>query len=86
MTLAQYLQWYDEVVGPTKRMMRMVPSDRLEWQLTPKSFSLGQLIAHIARSWKFGAIVMSGREAPLKNLREILVLAYFHQFLRNIFQ
>jgi uncharacterized damage-inducible protein DinB len=73
MTLTEYLAWFDEVVGPTERMMRMVPPDRLDWKLTDKSFTLGQLLAHISRSLWFNAQVFKGGELPAKNIREILV-------------
>lgn len=73
MTLTEYLMWFDEVVGPTERMMRLVPEDRLDWRLTEKSFTLGQLLAHIGRSLGFFALVVRGHDLPFKNMREILV-------------
>ena len=73
MTLPEYLIWFDEVVGPTEPMMRLIPEDRLDWRLTEKSFTLGQLIAHMNRSIWFNALVITGGDLPAKNIREILV-------------
>lgn len=73
MTIAQYLSWYDEVLAPTEPMIRLVPSEKLDWKLTGTSFTLGQLIAHIPGSLLFNGKVMGGEEWPMKSMREILV-------------
>ena len=73
MTIEQFLTWFDEVVEPTERIIRLVPPESLEWRLTPTSFSLGQLIKHIPAALRFGATVLRGDKPPLKNMREILI-------------
>lgn len=73
MTVQQYLGWYDEVLAPTERMIRLVPPDKLGWKLTENSFTLGQLIDHLGKALWFNAKVLGGEEWPLKSMREILV-------------
>lgn len=73
MTLAQYQTWFTEVVAPTGPMFRLVPSEHLEWRLTPASFSVGQLLAHIPGSLAFNASALNGEELPLKSMREVFV-------------
>ncbi|MDH4069387.1 MAG: DinB family protein [Ignavibacteria bacterium] len=72
MTLQDYLVWFDEVVGPTEPMIRLVDEDHLGWQLTERSFTLGQLIAHIPIAIQFNARVLL-QEGGLPSLREIMV-------------
>jgi hypothetical protein len=72
-TIQQYLGWYDDVLAPTERMLRLVPSDKLGWKLTETSFTLGQLIDHLGKALLFNSKVMGGEEWPLKSIREILV-------------
>jgi len=73
MTAKQYVVWYDEVLAPTERIVRLVPSDKLGWKLTDNSFTLGQLIDHIGKAISFNAKILNGEEWPLKSIREILV-------------
>lgn len=73
MTTKQYLSWFDEAVAPTVTMFRLVPPDKLDWKLTPRSFALGQLIDHIPKSLGFMRKVIAGEDLPLKSMREILV-------------
>src|SRR5512141_2246918 len=73
MTIQEYSVWFDDVVAPTDRMIRLVPQDKLGWKLTDTSFTMGQLIDHLHRSLAFNAEVIAGREWPLKSIREILV-------------
>ncbi len=55
-------------------MFRLVPLDKLDFRLTPTSFSVGQLLSHIPRALMFNAKVMAGSDWPLKSMREILVV------------
>ncbi|MFN0156728.1 MAG: DinB family protein [Bacteroidota bacterium] len=73
MTTQQYLSWFEEVVAPTVPMFKLVPPDKLDWKITPRSFALGQLIDHIPKSLGFNGKVIAGEELPLKSMREILV-------------
>ncbi|MDL1893583.1 DinB family protein [Sphingobacteriales bacterium CHB3] len=73
MTKAQYLSWFDEVVRPTEPTFLRVPAEKLDFQLTAKSFSVGQLLAHIPLSLLFLAKVIRRDELPYKSMREILV-------------
>ena len=54
-------------------MFRRVPSEKLDFRLTPTSFSLGQLLGHIPASISFMAKVIGHEELPLNSMREILV-------------
>jgi len=73
MTLAQYQTWLTEVIAPTAPMFRLVPPESLGWQLTPASFTVGQILAHIPRSLSFNAVVLGGGEPPARSMREIFV-------------
>lgn len=73
MTVQEYLGWLDDVVAPTEPMFRLVPDDKLDWQLTPGSFTPGQIMNHIPRSLSFMAKVIKKEELPLRSMREILV-------------
>jgi uncharacterized damage-inducible protein DinB len=73
MNAEQFLSWFQEVVRPTESMFREVPQSRLEWKLTPTSFSIGQLLSHIPRALWFNARVIDQADIPLKSLREILI-------------
>jgi uncharacterized damage-inducible protein DinB len=79
MTKAQYLDWFDEVVKPTEEIFRRVPSDKLDWKLTERSFTLGQLLRHIPGALAFFAMVMNSEDLPYKSLREIMVANRNHE-------
>jgi len=75
MTLQNYLQYFDEMLTPSVPLFRMVPPDKIDWKPTERSFTTGQLMAHIA-----GALGVYGRgiargEWGYASMREI--------FLRN---
>jgi uncharacterized damage-inducible protein DinB len=73
MTKAQYLAWFDEVLQPTEPTFRLVPPDKVDFKLTEKSFTIGQLLSHIPGALSFFAKVMNQEELPFKSLREIMV-------------
>lgn len=73
MTKSEYLSWFDEVVQPTEAIFRLVPSDKLGFQLTSRSFTIGQLLRHIPASFSYMAKVINREELPYKSVREILV-------------
>ncbi len=72
MTIAGYLTWFDEVVAPTEPMIRLVEDRFLESKLTERSFTIGQLIAHLPRSLRFNTKVLQAKE-DLPTMREILL-------------
>ncbi len=73
MTKAQYLAWFDEVVGPTESIFHLVPEDKLDWKLTETSFSIGQLLKHIPVSLEFFAKVMNNEPLPFRTMKEIMI-------------
>lgn len=73
MTLADYRTWFTEVLAPTAPMFRLVPPDRLQFQLTGSSFTLGQLLSHIPLGLSFQAATLRGEPLPVKSMREIFV-------------
>lgn len=73
MTKAQYLTWFEEVLQPTEPTFRLVPPDKLDFRLTERGFTIGQLLGHIPASLRFFSIVLNNEEPPLKSMREILV-------------
>ncbi len=73
MTKAAYLEWFTEVLRPTEPTFRLVPHEKIDFKLTERSFSIGQLLGHIPASLSFFAGVISNNEPPLKSMREIMV-------------
>ncbi len=73
MTKAEYLAWFDDVLQPTESTFRLVPADKLGFQLTPRSFTVGQQLRHIPGSFAYMAKVINQEELPYKSVREILV-------------
>jgi hypothetical protein len=72
MTISEYLGWFDEVLEPTEPMVRLVEASFLDWRPTERSFSVGQLIAHLPLALRFNAQVLR-QEEGLPTIREILV-------------
>ena len=56
MTLSEYLHYFDEMMGPTEALFRLVPPDKIDWKPTEDSFTAGQLMAQIG-----GALGAYGR-------------------------
>lgn len=72
-TKEQYLQWFAGILVATENMFRLVPPDAVDRKVTPRSFSIGQLLHHIPRSLEFNAVVLRGDPPLAKSLRHILV-------------
>src|SRR4051812_36912738 len=45
---AQFLEYWDSVRARTRRVVDCIPRDRLEWTPRPGSFTLGDLVRHLA--------------------------------------
>jgi|DewCreStandDraft_4_1066084.scaffolds.fasta_scaffold30432_4 uncharacterized damage-inducible protein DinB len=73
MTKAQYLSWFDEVVGPTESIFHLVPEDKLQWRLVESSFNVGQILKHIPLSLEFFAKVINNEPLPVRTMREIMI-------------
>lgn len=73
MTKAQFLSWFDEVVGPTESIFHLIPADKLQWKLTETSFTIGQLLRHIPLSLEFFARVMNNEQVPVRTMKEIMI-------------
>ena len=73
MTIEQYLSWFDDVLRTTEDMYHRVPTDKLNWKPTETSFTLGQLIEHMARAIRFNTRVIASEDLPLNSMREILI-------------
>jgi uncharacterized damage-inducible protein DinB len=73
MTKVEYLAWFTEVLQPTEPTFRLIPHDKVDFKLTERSFSLGQLLGHIPGSLAFFAKVVNNEELPFKSMREIMV-------------
>lgn len=73
MTTQEYFSWFDDVLETTASMYRLVPPDKLDWKPTAHSFSLGQLLEHMAKALWFNSRVITSEQWPLKSLREIFV-------------
>jgi uncharacterized damage-inducible protein DinB len=47
-TVPAFLDYYEKIRQRTLRVVRCVPSDKIEWRPAPGKFSIGDLIRHIA--------------------------------------
>lgn len=48
LTVPAFLDYYEKIRQRTLRVVRCVPSDKIEWTPAPGKFSIGDLIRHIA--------------------------------------
>ncbi len=74
MTVQNFLAYCDDMIPPTENVLRLVPSDKIDWKPTENSFTLGQQMAHLT-----GALSVYGRgiaagEWEFKSMRERFVL------------
>ena len=46
--VASFLEYLDKVHGRTLRVVRCIPSDKLEWSFREGKFTLGDLVRHVA--------------------------------------
>jgi uncharacterized damage-inducible protein DinB len=66
MTLAQMLlPEFDHEMANTRRLLEIVPGAEAAWQPHPKSYSLGDLAAHIAMLPLWGRLVLQQPELDL---------------------
>ncbi len=47
-TIASFLDYHEKIRQRTLRVVRCVPSDKIEWRPRPEKFTIGDLIRHIA--------------------------------------
>lgn len=73
MTLQNYLTYFDEMMQPTVPLFRLVPPDKIDWKPTENSFTIGQLMAHIAIALEVYARGLTSGNWGLKSMREIFV-------------
>lgn len=45
---SQFLEYWDSVRGRTRRVVTCIPRDRIEWTYRPGTFTLGDLVRHLA--------------------------------------
>jgi len=56
---------YDHEMTTTRKLLERVPEDKLAWKPHPKSFSLGQLAAHVATIPTWGEMTITKPEIDL---------------------
>src|SRR5262245_63871940 len=83
-SVKQFLEYWDNVRGRTRRVVTCIPQDRLEWTPRAGAFTLGDLVRHLATIERFMyAETVSGRPSSYSGCgRELAdgydaVLAYF---------
>jgi uncharacterized damage-inducible protein DinB len=52
-SVGQFLEYWDGVRGRTRRVVACIPPDRLEWTPRAGSFTLGDLVRHLATIERF---------------------------------
>jgi hypothetical protein len=72
MTTSDYLSWFDDVVAPTGPMFRLVRPEIMGWKPTERSFTVGQLLAHIPGSLVFNARILT-QPKDVPSLRQIFL-------------
>lgn len=83
-TISSFLDYYEKIRDRTRRVVRVIPPDRLEWTFRPGEWTLGDLVRHIAaiERWMYGE-TLSGRFTRYAGCSRDLadgydaVLAYF---------
>lgn len=73
MTVVDYLTYFDEMMKPTVPMFSLVPNDKIDWKPNENSFTVGQLMAHMAISLQFYARGLMAGDWGVKSMREIFV-------------
>ena len=46
--ISDFLPYYDRAKARTRRLLDLIPEDRLEWSPKPGDFTLGDLVRHLA--------------------------------------
>jgi len=83
-SIASFLDYYEKIRARTRRVVQVIPSDRLEWSIKPGKWTLGDLVRHIAaiERWMYGE-TLSNRPSRYTGCGRDLadgydaVLAYF---------
>ena len=85
-SVKQFLEYWDNVRGRTRRVVTCIPPDQLEWAPRAGAFSLGDLVRHLATIERFMyAETIAGRPSRYPGCgRELAdgydaVLAYFER-------
>jgi len=73
MTVKNYLSYFDEVVAPTEALFRKAPEEHLHWKPGEKSFTLSQLMTHMAQSLHVYAGGVASGDWGYSSMREIFV-------------
>jgi uncharacterized damage-inducible protein DinB len=61
-TASQFLEYWDSVRGRTRRVVTCIPPDKLEWTYRAGTFTLGDLVRHLATVERYMyAETLSGR-------------------------
>ena len=50
---ASFVRYFDRVRGRTVRVARLIPADRVEWSHREGSFTLGDLVRHLAAAERY---------------------------------
>ncbi len=64
MTKDEYYQCAMEAFRPAETLIRMVPSEKLDWRPRPKFMSLGQVICHLGEGIGKGLLVLETNSWP----------------------
>jgi uncharacterized damage-inducible protein DinB len=81
-SVRQFLEYWDSLRGRTRRVVACIPPDQLEWSARPGSFSLGDLVRHLATIERYMyAATVAGRPSRSQELAEgyQAVVAYFER-------
>ena len=85
-SVAQFLAYWDSVRARTTRVVACIPPDRLEWSVRPGTFTLGDLVRHLATIERYMyAETVAGRPSRYQGCgRELAdglpaVMAFFHR-------
>ena len=54
-TVSAFLEYFESIRGRTRRVVRAIPPERIEWAHAPGRFTLGDLVRHLASTerWMF---------------------------------
>jgi uncharacterized damage-inducible protein DinB len=85
-SIAGFLSYYERTRVVTKKVLQVIPPDKIDWTYMPGKFTIGDLVRHIAaiERWVF-AEVAQGKKAAYQGCGPELadghenVLSYFNQ-------
>lgn len=73
MTPLQFRDYAQSMLAPTEPLFLLVPPEKKDWKPTEESFTIGQLMHHMASALRFNGNGIAKNEWALPSLRHVFV-------------